>query len=85
MIDQSTRVALYMRRYCAYKGHLSVVQASKIEATAARSYTDDADISRGALSTPHIQSRPGQSDDVVNYSRGNHTDVITNRKEDTWE
>jgi hypothetical protein len=66
MVDQSTRIALYMRKHCANKGQFSVQQASKIEVTIARSYTDDADVSHGVISTPQVQPRPGQRDDAIN-------------------
>ena len=36
---------------------------NKLDAIAARAYTDDADVRMGALSAPHNHGRPGMRDD----------------------
>jgi hypothetical protein len=38
-------------------------QASRLEATMARTFADDTDIAGGALSAPRRSDRPGQRDD----------------------
>jgi hypothetical protein len=65
MVDHSNRMYVQQQN-CHQKGRLSVQQATKIEVVMARSYSDDTDICRGALSAPRNHFRPGQRDDVPN-------------------
>ncbi|MDB5181794.1 MAG: hypothetical protein JWP13_557 [Candidatus Saccharibacteria bacterium] len=44
---------------------LSKPRAARLEAIIARSYTDDADVRRGALSAPRTRYRPGLRDDAI--------------------
>lgn len=64
MVDHSAKVyiQLHNRRY---KAHVSVAQAAKIEAMAARTYSDDINLCQGPLSAPNRQFRPGQRDDAL--------------------
>lgn len=64
MIDQSARAFERIGRFNP-KARLSAQQAAKLEMMTARSFTDDAEIRRGALSAPRMHNRPGQRDDEV--------------------
>lgn len=45
------------------KGRLGLSQRSRLDSMLARSYTDDFELQRGALSVPRTSSRPGSRDD----------------------
>lgn len=47
------------------RSRLNDWQASRLEATMARTYADDTTISSGALSAPRRKDRPGQRDDTL--------------------
>lgn len=65
MVDyKNARILVGLREH-RLKARRSLMQATKLDATAARMYSDDEDIQRGALSAPHEQYRPGQRDDKV--------------------
>lgn len=67
MIDHSARqFMLAQRRY--QQKRLSMQEIDKIEAVTARSFTDDVDPRRGALSAPRFNFRPGQRDDAPHCS-----------------
>jgi hypothetical protein len=64
MVDHSARAYVRMRAH-QQRYKLSAQQSNKIDAVMARSYSDDADVRRGALSAPRNHFRPGQRDDEV--------------------
>lgn len=64
MIDHSIKTYARLQRMHP-KAKLSAGEALKFESTMARSYTDDADLGRGALMAPRSHYRPGQRDDTV--------------------
>lgn len=68
MVDHSAMVYMQLHRG-AYKTHVSVQQAEKIKLIAARTYSDDIDLRRGALSAPCQQFRPGQRDDAPTFHK----------------
>lgn len=66
MVDHDDAKKIVSLREHRLKERLNAVYASKLDAITARMYSDDEDIRRGALPTPHNQYRPGQRDDVRN-------------------
>jgi hypothetical protein len=62
MIDHSAKA--YVRYHAQQRrGRLGIDKATRLESKLARSYTDDVDVRRGALSAPCNSFRPGQRDD----------------------
>lgn len=64
MVDRYTKAWMRLRDK-HIKSRLSDWQASRLEATMARTYSDDTDIAGGALSAPRRKDRPGQRDDSL--------------------
>lgn len=64
MVDHSAMVYMQLHKHHG-KTRVSVQQAEKIDVIAARTYSDDIDICRGALSAPNPRFRPGQRDDAA--------------------
>lgn len=67
MVDHSARAYVRMQEHQP-KNKLSRLQSARLESIMARSYTDDADMRRGALSVPRNHFRPGLRDDEVRCS-----------------
>jgi hypothetical protein len=64
VVDQSAKAFKHLSQYHRHKWRC-VSRIVRLESTVARSYTDDAEVRRGALSAPNNQYRPGQRDDVT--------------------
>jgi hypothetical protein len=64
MVDYSKEILLTARDR-QLRGCLSPSQVSKLESIMARSYSDDLELRRGALTAPRTSLRPGQRDDAV--------------------
>lgn len=62
MVDRYAKAWMRLRDK-HLRSRLSDWQASRLEATMARTYTDDTDIAGGALSAPRHKDRPGLRDD----------------------
>jgi hypothetical protein len=67
MVDY-TKEALLCSHSRLNKSRMSTVQQTKLESMIARSYSDDGDVQRGALSMPRSATRPGQRDDMLRCS-----------------
>jgi hypothetical protein len=66
MVDRYAKAWVRLRDK-QLRSKLSDWQASRLDATLARTYTDDMDIVGGAMSAPRRKDRPGQRDDSVSY------------------
>lgn len=75
MVDRSAKVFIRLRDR-QLKARLSDWQTTRLEATMARSFSDDADIVGGALSAPSRQGRPGQRDDHLGFALTGLTPVL---------
>lgn len=64
MVDQSARAYERIGRMHP-KMRLNAEQSAKLDSMIARSFTDDVEVRRGALSAPRTHNRPGQRDDEV--------------------
>lgn len=62
MVENNRKKTISLRKH-KLKAKLNSFYATKLDATTARMYSDDADIRQGALSVPEIQMRPGLRDD----------------------
>lgn len=75
MVDYSAKHYVRLRGHQS-KTKMTTLQKTKLEAIAARSFSDDGDLRIGALSAPRNHFRPGQRDDDVHYHFGSMAPIL---------